>query len=609
MGTGDGLYHYYGSWHDDPQIPYASLVGHVAALKDGKDIERPTEELAKERDRLAEEYGALLPEDARPAFQELLGLSRTVFPYVEEHKFYCDYWFQSRFFNKVREFGALLAKHEFLGEAEDVFQLSRHEVMEALEELSLTWSTGGQALGPHHWPPIVARRKELLDKLDKWTPPPALGRMPEAVNDPIVVMLWGITPGAPPAVGAVRRRVQRAQRRGGLARADRGPGAGGARPRRPRHGARRRDPRVHDHLAGLGADLLEDRRDRDGHRRHHVPRRDRLARVRAAGGGGHRHGHGADQDRPAAARGRLHGPREHPRRRRRVVTGAGAQHTRPLTDLRRADEPLFGGKSASLGELLGAGVPVPAGFAVASAADSPELLAEIAAAYEALGDDPAVAVRSSAIGEDSADATFAGQHDTYLWVRGAEAVCAAVRDCWASLENPEAVSYRERLGAAGPPAMGVTVQLMVDALVSGVMFTCNPVSGDPSTVAVNASWGLGSAVVAGEVTPDEYRINKVSAEVTARTIGPKEVEDVPHPDGAGTVRLDVPPSGARPPASTTSRSAGCSRWHADRAPLRLAPGHRVGDLARGGELLVLQSRPVTARPAAKPWRRSRRCRS
>jgi pyruvate,water dikinase len=195
MGTGDGLYHYYGSWHDDPSIPYASLVGHIAALNAGQEIERPTEELVKERDRLAEEYGALLDEESRPAFQELLGLSRTVFPYVEEHKFYCDYWFQSRFFNKVREFGALLAKHRFIEEGEDIFNLSRHEAMQALEELSLTWSTGGPALGPHHWPPIVARRKELLERLAEWTPPPALGAMPEAVNDPIVVMLWGITPG------------------------------------------------------------------------------------------------------------------------------------------------------------------------------------------------------------------------------------------------------------------------------------------------------------------------------------------------------------------------------------------------------------------------------
>src|ERR671923_180923 len=122
------------------------------------------------------------------------GLARTVFPLVEEHKFYCDYWFQSRFFNKVREFGALLARHGFLEDGEDIFNLSRHEAMEALEELSLTWSTGGPAVGPHRWPPIVARRRDLLERLSEWTPPPALGTMPEEVSDPIVVMLWGVTP-------------------------------------------------------------------------------------------------------------------------------------------------------------------------------------------------------------------------------------------------------------------------------------------------------------------------------------------------------------------------------------------------------------------------------
>ena len=194
MGTGDGLYHYYGSWYDDPSIPYASLIGHIAALRAGEDIERPTEALAAERERLATEYAALLDEGARASFGELLGLSRMVFPYVEEHKFYCDYWFQSRFFNKVREFGAVLANHGFLNEGEDIFQLSRHEAMQALEELALTWATGGPALGPDHWPPIVARRKDLLAKLDGWTPPPALGTMPEAVSDPMAVMLWGITP-------------------------------------------------------------------------------------------------------------------------------------------------------------------------------------------------------------------------------------------------------------------------------------------------------------------------------------------------------------------------------------------------------------------------------
>jgi pyruvate,water dikinase len=193
MATGDGLYHYYGSWLDDPSIPYASLVGYVRALKEGEPIERPSEEIARERDRLAEEYGGLLDEESRPAFHELLGLSRMVFPYVEEHKFYADYWFLTRWWNKVREFGALLAEHGFLEESEDIFQLSRHEVASALDELVLSWATGGEPLGPKHWPPIAARRKELLERLADWTPPPALGVAPEAVTDPAVIMLWGIT--------------------------------------------------------------------------------------------------------------------------------------------------------------------------------------------------------------------------------------------------------------------------------------------------------------------------------------------------------------------------------------------------------------------------------
>ena len=195
MGTGDGLYHYYRSWFDDPSIPYASIAGHISALQEGREIERPTEELAKERDRLAEGYAELLSDEQRGPFQELLGLSRTVFPYVEEHKFFCDYWFLTRSYNKIREFGALLAKHGYLDDSEDVFQLSRHEVMGALEELVLHWASGGLPLGGSHWKPIVARRKELLAKLADWTPPPALGTMPEAANqDPITVMLWGITP-------------------------------------------------------------------------------------------------------------------------------------------------------------------------------------------------------------------------------------------------------------------------------------------------------------------------------------------------------------------------------------------------------------------------------
>jgi phosphohistidine swiveling domain-containing protein len=193
MATGDGLYHYYRSWLDDPRIPYASLVGHIGALRAGRDVERPTAEIERERERLASEYAALLPQDARAPFDELLGLSRSVFPYVEEHKFYCDYWFLTSWWNKIREFGALLARHGFLEDGEDLFNLTRHEVAQALDELVLTWATGGEPLGPKHWPPIVARRKELLERLGEWTPPPALGVTPDAITDPMTIMLWGVT--------------------------------------------------------------------------------------------------------------------------------------------------------------------------------------------------------------------------------------------------------------------------------------------------------------------------------------------------------------------------------------------------------------------------------
>jgi pyruvate,water dikinase len=193
MATGDGLYHYYRNWIDDPRIPYASLSGHIEALRGGASLARPTEAIERERDRLAQEYTALLGDAARQPFAELLALSRTVFPYVEEHKFYCDYWFLTSWWNKIREFGALLTEHGFLEDGEDVFQLTRHEVATALDELVLTWATGGVALGPKYWPPIVRARKVLLERMAAWTPPPALGATPEVINDPMTIMLWGVT--------------------------------------------------------------------------------------------------------------------------------------------------------------------------------------------------------------------------------------------------------------------------------------------------------------------------------------------------------------------------------------------------------------------------------
>jgi pyruvate,water dikinase len=309
-----------------------------------------------------------------------------------------------------------------------------------------------------------------------------------------------------------------------------------------------------------------------------------------------------------------------------------ATGTRTLAELRRSDEDHFGAKSASLGELIAADVPVPPGlalsaesylaavdgvdlsgtagqsaYAVRSTAVPDQLRAEIAEGYEQLaaesGDPrPPVAVRSSAIGEDSEDATFAGQQETFLWVRGVDEVCDAVRRCWASLYSPEAVSYRAVMAADHAPAMGVTVQLMVDAAVSGVMFTCNPVSGDPSTVAVNASWGLGLAVVGGEVTPDEYRVSKVTREVLHRSVGPKEIEYVADPDGSGVLKAHVPADRQDVPCLDEGRlgelvemSRRVERHFGGHQDIEWAIARRPGT-EELGDLFILQSRPVTAKP-------------
>jgi pyruvate,water dikinase len=322
--------------------------------------------------------------------------------------------------------------------------------------------------------------------------------------------------------------------------------------------------------------------------------------------------------------------------------------TSDLGELRLADAGAYGGKSASLGELLAAGIPVPEGFAlsttaftetIAAAGLEPLIAAELAAIepgdvdalaaasrtirgavaaipvpepiaqellarYAGLGEDsPPVAVRSSAIGEDSQAATFAGQQDTYLWVRGAEALLARVRDCWSSLYTTAALSYRAHLGDGASPAMGVTVQRMVDAAVAGVMFTCNPVSGDPSMVAVNASWGLGEAVVGGEVTPDEYLLSKVTGELVRRRIGDKALQYTPAPEG-GTARSEVEPErrataclGADELAALLELAGRVQRHFGSHQDIEWA-------IARGAEppagVAILQARPVTAAPAPAP---------
>jgi pyruvate,water dikinase len=194
MSTGDGFYHHHRAWTDDPRLPFAAIGGYVAQLREGTELARPKDRLLAERDRIAAEYRELLPgDDERRQFDEMLGLCRHVFPHAEGHKFFIEHWGTSVFFNKLREVGAALAENGFFPDAEDVFYLNIHEVHEALSDLGLAWAGGAPARGTVYWPPRVARRKEILATLAGWTPPPALGVVPEVINDPTVQLLWGVT--------------------------------------------------------------------------------------------------------------------------------------------------------------------------------------------------------------------------------------------------------------------------------------------------------------------------------------------------------------------------------------------------------------------------------
>lgn len=194
VSTGDGFYHHHRCWNDNLALPFSALPRYIREVKAGRSLERPTQELKRESERIIAEYRALLAKDEdRATFDQMLGLSRLVFPYVEDHKFYCEHWITTIFFNKIREFGKLLARNGFFDDPEDVFQLHHRELGQALSDLMLAWAAGTPARGRAHWGPIVARRKAILKKLADWTPPPALGPVPENINDAFLNMLWGIT--------------------------------------------------------------------------------------------------------------------------------------------------------------------------------------------------------------------------------------------------------------------------------------------------------------------------------------------------------------------------------------------------------------------------------
>jgi pyruvate, water dikinase len=194
VSTGDGFYHHHRSWNEDLTVPFTALPRYVRMVRNGESLDRPTEQLKAERERIAAEYRALLTSDEeQAAFDQMLGLARLVFPFVEDHKFYCEHWFTTQFFAKIREFGDLLVRQGVLADTEDIFQLHHTEIDQALTDVMLAWSAGSQPLGARHFGPIIAERKRMLEVLTGWSPPAALGPVPEALNDPAVRMLWGVT--------------------------------------------------------------------------------------------------------------------------------------------------------------------------------------------------------------------------------------------------------------------------------------------------------------------------------------------------------------------------------------------------------------------------------
>jgi pyruvate,water dikinase len=194
VNVGDGFYHYHRSWNDDLSLPFSALPSYIRQAKAGDSLDRPVNQLLEERAQLIADYRELLAtEDDRAAFDQMIALAHRVFPYVEGHKFYCEHWYTNLFFNKIREFGRLLAEHGFFAKEEDVFHLTHYELKSAIVDLMQSWSAGSAPRGSAHWPAIIAERRAAIAAWTKHDTPPALGPVPDIIDDPAIVMLWGIT--------------------------------------------------------------------------------------------------------------------------------------------------------------------------------------------------------------------------------------------------------------------------------------------------------------------------------------------------------------------------------------------------------------------------------
>ena len=270
----------------------------------------------------------------------------------------------------------------------------------------------------------------------------------------------------------------------------------------------------------------------------------------------------------------------------------------PLEDAH--DDSLFGSKAVGLGEAARCGLPLPPGVALSGAVveavaggDQPAIAA-VRKLVEPLGGP--FAVRSSAVDEDGAEASFAGQHLTLLGVPSADEVGDALREVWWSANSDSAITYRQRVGLFTRPSVGVVVQALLDSDSAGVMFTRNPINGADERV-IEASWGLGEAVVAGRVIPDHFRLDR-SGQVLERTPGLKKIAIRRSPEG-GTVDEQVPADLREQLCLDDDQLAQLDRL-AGRCEEVYGPARDIEFAFAGGQLYVLQCRAITRAGSDEP---------
>lgn len=265
------------------------------------------------------------------------------------------------------------------------------------------------------------------------------------------------------------------------------------------------------------------------------------------------------------------------------------------------DTTVVGGKAANLSRLAFLH-SVPPGFAIPALTAKPdqplpdEVASRVREAYRALagrtGDEaPSVAVRSSAVDEDAADASFAGQHDTFLNISGEDEVVHAVARCSWSAHSPEALAYRKQQGLSlDDVRIAVLVQQLVSSDVSAVVFSNNPLTNSPDEVVINASWGLGESIVGGTVTPDSYVVRKSDLGIVDRQIAEKKKMTVSVP--GGTKEVPVPRILSKEPTLDDAQAAEMAKLA---LKLEDATGWPVDVecAIASNDLYLLQCRPIT----------------